>query len=284
MLTTDEPSSTLTDEAALYHEVSGGGPVALLIAGTPGDSSQFAPLAAAMSSRYTVVTYDRRGTSRSPRPIGWSTTSVAEQADDAAGILMGVTSEPALVYGTSNGAAVALELALRHPKRVRAVLLHELPLLTVLAEPEPVGRMLGQLIGAAMEQGGPAKALDAFLRFAYGGELVDRLDPELREQMYANAEMIFTIEMPGFQTYRPDEAALRSIGVPTRVLVGEDQAVPLFEEAAAWLAERIGTTVVRSPGGHGAHLSHPAELAAFISSHDPPSLRPAGRPRLTNDR
>lgn len=44
--------------------------------------------------------------------------------------------------------------------------------------------------------------------------------------------------------------------------------VTMFGEVATWLAERVGTTVVRSPGGHGAHFSHPVELAAFIASQD----------------
>jgi pimeloyl-ACP methyl ester carboxylesterase len=147
MQITEDAASVSTGEAILYHEVSGAGPVALLIAGTPGDGGQFAALASALGDCYTVVAYDRRGTSRSPRPAGWSATSVAEQADDAAAVLARVTSEPAVVYGTSNGAAVALELALRHPERVAAVLLHEMPLLAVLADPEPIGQMLGQLIG-----------------------------------------------------------------------------------------------------------------------------------------
>jgi pimeloyl-ACP methyl ester carboxylesterase len=243
--------------------------VALLIPGTPGDAGQFDALTRALGDRYTVVTYDRRGTSRSPRPTGWSATSLAEQADDAAAVLARVTSQPALVYGTSNGAAVALELALRHPERVSAVLLHEMPLLTVLVDPEPVGQMLGELIGTAMAQGGPPAALDAFLRFAFGDQLIDDLAPELRDRLRANAEMVFAIEMPAFQAYRPDEAALASSTVPACVLVGEDQAVPLFGETASWLAERLDTVVTASPGAHGPHLSHPAELAAFIAAHDP---------------
>ncbi len=75
--------------------------------------------------------------------------------------------------------------------------------------------------------------------------------------------------MPAFQAYRPDEAALRSLSVPVRVLLGQDETVPLFGEAAAWLAERIGTVVISSPGAHGPHLSHPVKLAAFIASQDP---------------
>jgi len=269
MSKTDQMSSVSTGEAMLYHEVCGAGPVALLIPGTPGDAGQFTALARELGARYTVVTYDRRGTSRSPSPAGWSTTTVAEQADDAAGVLARVTSEPALVYGTSNGAAVALELAIRHPERVSTALVHEMPLLSVLADPEAVGRMLGELIGAAMERGGPAAALDAFLRFAYGDDLVDALDPDLRARMYANAEMIFSIELPAFQAYRPDEDALGAVTVPVRVVVGENQAVPLFAEAASWLADRTGTTLLASPGAHGPHLSHPAELATFIAAQDP---------------
>ncbi len=256
----------MTGALELYHEVRGAGPVVLLVPPTPGDGGQFEALAAALDG-YTVVTYDRRGTSRSPRPEGWSTTTVAEQADDAAHLLQRVTSEPAVVYGTSNGAMVALELALRHPERVLTALVHEMPLLSVLADPEPVGRMLGELIGAGMERGGPAGALDAFLRFAYGDRLIDQLDPALRARLDANAEMVFSIELPGFQAYRPDEGALRSLGVPVRVMVGEDQPIPLFAEAATWLTERVGGSIVPSPGAHGPHWSHPVELAALISRH-----------------
>lgn len=266
MATTDHVS---INDAVLYHEVHGSGPVALLVPGTPGDAGQFAALAGELADYYTVVSYDRRATSRSPRPPGWETTSVAEQADDAASVLARVTSDSALVYGTSNGAAVALELALRHPERVSVVFAHEMPLLSVLADPEPVGQMLGQVIGAAMQRGGAAAALDAFLRFAYGDDLVDRLAPDLRARMHANAEMVFSIELPAFQAYHPDERALGSLAVPVRIMVGEDQAVPLFAEAASWLADRIGTAVLASPGAHGPHLSHPEALATFITAHDP---------------
>ena len=269
MHTTHDTATDATDGAVLYHEVSGAGPVVLLIPGTPGDAGQFAALADELGDRYTVVTYDRRGTSRSPSPKGWSTTNLAEQADDAAAVLARVTSRPVLVYGTSNGAAVALELALRHPERVSAVLVHEIPLLSVLADPEPVGRMLGDLIGAAMAQGGPPRALDAFLRFAFGDQIVDDLDPELRDRLMANAEMVFTTEMPAFQAYRPDEASLGALRVPVTVLVGEDQTAPFFGEAASWLAQRLDTVVTASPGAHGPHLSHPAQLGAFIAAHDP---------------
>jgi pimeloyl-ACP methyl ester carboxylesterase len=149
------------------------------------------------------------------------------------------------------------------------VLLHEMPLLSVLADPAPVGSMLGQLIGSAMEAGGPRAALEAFLRFAYGDDVFDGIDAAVRDRLLQNADMVFEIEMPAYQAYRPDEGALSSLTVPARVLVGEEQAVPFFGEAAGWLASRVGTTVTRSPGAHAPHLSHARSLAGCIAALDP---------------
>src|SRR5215831_20164287 len=52
--------------ASLYYEVTGFGPLLLMIAGAPADAGVFAPIAAQLADRYTVVTYDWRGSARSP--------------------------------------------------------------------------------------------------------------------------------------------------------------------------------------------------------------------------
>src|SRR5919202_1714302 len=107
--------------------------------GVPGDAGQFEAVADRFANAPTVITYDRRGYSRSPRPDGWQATSVAEQAADAAALLEELAPAPAVVYGTSNGALFALELALTRPELVAGVMLHEAPLLSGLADPAPVG-------------------------------------------------------------------------------------------------------------------------------------------------
>lgn len=264
-MTTTAPSAN----SRLYWEIKGTGPAVLLIAGTPGDGGQFDRVADELSASRTVLTYDRRGTSRSPSTPDWHTTSVAEQADDAAAVLAAAGAGPALVYGTSNGAAVALELALRRPGRVRGAILHEPPLLSVLADPAPVGAMIGSVIEEGMASGGPAAALAGFLRFAFGADVVDAWSPRLRDRMLGNAGMVFGVELPAFQAYRPDEAALRAAHVPIHVVVGAQQAAPFFGEAAAWLAERLGTDVRTWPGAHGPQFTGPADLAAAILALDP---------------
>lgn len=253
-----------TTRTDLYWETRGSGPAVLLIAGTPGDGGQFEAVVEELCVDHLVIAYDRRGTSRSARSPQWSETSVAEQADDAASVLTRVGVSSALVFGTSNGAAVALELALRHPERVSRLVIHEIPLLSVLEEPAPVAAAIGSLVGGAMEAGGPRAALDAFLRFAFGDAIVDAWSPALRDRMLSNAEMVFSVEMPAFQAYRPDEDRLVGCRVPAAVLVGEDEHVPFFHEAAQWLASRLGTTVDLAPGAHGPYFSAPAALAATL--------------------
>ena len=264
MTTDTKTQEAATSSSTLYYEMRGSGAPVLLIAGTPGDGGQFDALADVIARDHLVITYDRVGTSRSPAPPGWSSTTVADQADDAARLLRSLTTEPATVYGTSNGALVALELALRHPQVVGKAVLHEPPLLSVLADPEPVGAMLGEVIGTAMAAGGPPAALEAFLRFAYGDAIVDGWAGDLRDRMLANAETVFSVELPAFQAYRPDEAALAAPHPPMIVAVGVDQQAPFFAEAGEWLASHSSSPLIRTPGAHGPQFSCPDALASAL--------------------
>ncbi|MCU1450081.1 MAG: alpha/beta hydrolase [Acidimicrobiales bacterium] len=259
--TTTHATTTTPD---LYWEARGAGSPILLIPGTPGDGGQFDAVAADLADDHLVITYDRRGTSRSAAPKGWSQTSVGEQADDAASLLSRVGVGPAVVFGTSNGAAVALELAMRHPARVAAVMLHEMPLLSVLQDPEPVASAMEAVIGTAMDAGGPRAALEAFLRFAFGDPIVDGWPAEYQERVFANAEMVFAVEMPAFQSYRPGEVALAGCETQVAVAVGRDQQLPFFSEACHWLAAKLDTTVSAIPGAHGPQFSSPDHLATSL--------------------
>src|SRR3712207_6715723 len=51
----------------LYHEVRGRGAPVLFISGAGGDAGQWGQVADLLADEFTVVTYDRRGNSRSTR-------------------------------------------------------------------------------------------------------------------------------------------------------------------------------------------------------------------------
>lgn len=62
--------------ADIYHEVRGAGPSLLLIHGAGSDGGTWGRLADDLARDFTVIAYDRRGLSRSPRPKDWRQTSM----------------------------------------------------------------------------------------------------------------------------------------------------------------------------------------------------------------
>jgi 3-oxoadipate enol-lactonase len=68
-----------------------------------------------------VISFDNRGVGRSQRVPGPYT--VAEMADDSVSVLDAAGVDRAHVYGISLGGMIAQEVALRHPERVRALVL-----------------------------------------------------------------------------------------------------------------------------------------------------------------
>jgi len=103
-----------------YEEKGKGDPLLLIMGlGTPG--SVWEKHLAVYARHFRCIVIDNRGTGRSEKPKG--PYSIALMADDAAGLLdrLGVSS--ARVAGISMGSAIAQELALRYPARVRSMVL-----------------------------------------------------------------------------------------------------------------------------------------------------------------
>jgi pimeloyl-ACP methyl ester carboxylesterase len=247
----------------LYHEVRGDGPSVLFIMGSTGDAGHFAAVADALADEFTVVTYDRRGNSRSGAPPGWTRTTVQEQAGDAAALLRALDLAPAAVVGSSTGGVFALCLAIEHPGVVRGTVVHEPSLAAAVERPEEMSAAIGAPVRAAMATGGPRAAIEAFWRAVSGNANWERLDPDLRERMLGNAETYLGIERGAFDGYRPDDAALAAIRAPVMVLAS-DRTLPFFARMAAWVADRAGVPLMTTPGSHTPYLDHPRELAETL--------------------
>jgi 3-oxoadipate enol-lactonase len=106
----------------LYFERAGAGPPLLFISGTGGDlrvkPNVFdGPLA----RQFDLLAYDQRGLGQSDKPD--VPYSMADYADDAAALMTEQGLDEALVLGVSFGGMVAQELTLRHPKRVKRLVL-----------------------------------------------------------------------------------------------------------------------------------------------------------------
>lgn len=251
------------DGAQLYYEVRGNGPTVLMIAGATGDAGHFAQAAEWLATDHTVITYDRRGNSRSATSPS-APTSLEQQADDAAALLHQLGAAPATVFGTSGGAIIALRLALRAPAAVRRLIVHEPPFLGALAEAAQIGPAFQAQVEQALAAGGPRGAMEMFVRENAGDETFDRLEPALRERMIGNGAWFFEQELAMFLSWIPSKDELARIRMPVRVLGGEDNHANPQYRAAAWLAQQLDADLLDVPGTHAPYLAKPRELVAAL--------------------
>jgi pimeloyl-ACP methyl ester carboxylesterase len=257
---TTQSATALVNGAELYYEVRGVGEPILFIPGAFGDTAAWERVGGLLAQDYTVISYDRRANSRSPRPAGWTSTSLEQQADDAAGLVKHLGFDSALVYAQSLGGAIGLVLALRHPELVNYAILHE-PLLAFLdSDPDAaLGPML-EAVTPALEAQDFAGAAAALVRLVAGEQAFGMLPKPQLDRMLANGETLFTVELPGVMATMLGDV---TPAVPMTLTVGADS--PDFLTAgAATLSKLTGLQVVTMPGAHIPQLTHPDEMSKTV--------------------
>jgi 3-oxoadipate enol-lactonase len=106
----------------IYYERRGQGQALLFIGGTGADLRRpETRFSGPLERDFAVAGFDQRGMGRSSKPD--LPTAMADYADDAAGLMCHLGWDDALVVGVSFGGMVAQELVLRHPARVRQLVL-----------------------------------------------------------------------------------------------------------------------------------------------------------------
>ncbi|MFG2873860.1 alpha/beta fold hydrolase [Streptomyces sp. NPDC048337] len=253
--------------ASLYHEVRGRGPTLLLLPGGGGDAAVFDGMADTLAERFTVVTMDPRGYSRShldaPSPVD---QRVEVQSEDAHRLLTRLTppGERAYVYGSSSGAIVALDLLARHPERLHLVVADQPPCAGLL--PEARQGFFEEVYGIFHEQGLGAAA--AHFVAGIGGTLKPLPDPTelppraaaMVTRLGANFPVFMEHELRQFTAHVPDVAALAALADRLVLAAGRETRGHLPYLPAAALAERLGLTVTEFPGDHSGYTDCPEEF------------------------
>jgi 3-oxoadipate enol-lactonase len=115
-------ATTQLGDIAVYYEQAGAGERLLCISGTGGDlRNRPSVFEGPLGRHFEILAYDQRGLGQTSVPDGPYT--MAHYADDAAALLADRGWDSCLVMGVSFGGMVAQELAIRHPARVRRLVL-----------------------------------------------------------------------------------------------------------------------------------------------------------------
>ena len=275
-------SKQLVNGVRLHYEAYGAGAPIMLIHGCGSSALGFADAVEKLAGLGRVIAYDRRGCARSERPEPYERTSVAEHADDAAGLLDALGAYPAIVIGRSYGGTVASDLALRYPDRVRALVLLEPDAPRELA---PAAAEWVDALGDRLRQVSTQIGVDAVgeaLITEVAGERAWRAFPdEWRRVVIDNGPAILA-ELEGEWWLEADAAELATIEQPA-LLVAATDSPPEFREPIEAMAHALPNAL--SVLVEGGHIIDPAapEVLAFIKDvvgrapADTAGLRPSSR-------
>lgn len=119
----DAPGSFLDIDGVRIHYVQAGqGEPVVLVHGLNSSTYSFRYIIPELAQRYRVVALDLKGFGHSERPAK-SDYSLSAQADVVAGVMKQLNIEQAMVIGHSMGGAVSMRVAVRHPERVKRLVL-----------------------------------------------------------------------------------------------------------------------------------------------------------------
>lgn len=225
---------TQVNDCNVHYEVSGAGKPLVLVHGTGADAQSFEDMIPLLSKDFRIYAYDMRGFGKTVRPPQVP-LSTALWADDLAGLMEKLGVEQAAIAGWSLGGIVAMEFALRHPRRVsQLILIGSASPLPTSAPTDRSGfetrRKLAEA-GASIEE--IVEKTFEFSKSAYSPHVV-RNKPaaveKLRQTLLRNDPRSYADVIRATRSdYGPQ---LSEIGHPTLIIVGEDDSRTPVEMSA----------------------------------------------------
>ena len=251
--------------SSFYYEEQGEGQPILLIPPSGSTASTWGTLPRDLAGAGRVIAYDRRGYTRSGGEVIRSAT---EHTRDAAAILDALEARPTVLVGTSAGATIALDLAVRRPDLVRAVVVHEAAW-QALRHPDASGLVVLAKIQWLAWRGRYGQAAETLLRWVYayrdGGSAWDAFPEQWRRTARENGRSVVA-DLKSTMGGYPSPQDLATIAAPVVCTYGS-RSRSYMRAVTRSLAHAIPATSVREIGGaaHAVAFDAPGNFAQVIA-------------------
>jgi pimeloyl-ACP methyl ester carboxylesterase len=271
-------ASVRVNGVGFYYETVGLGDPLVLVHGSWGDHHNWESVLPDLAQTYRVLVYDRRGHSQSERPPGQG--SRVEDEDDLGALMDELGFAPAYVAGNSFGASTVLGLATRRPDLFRGLIVHEPPLMGIVAgehDFQPLMDATDQKIGsvlAHLRAGETQAGARLFVEeVALGPGAWEQLPEPMRETFVRNAHTFLDEQRD------PDWAALNLTALsrftgPALVTKGT-ASPPWFATITTRIADALPQARAHTfeGAGHVPHVTHAKDYVDTVTRF----LREAGR-------
>ena len=280
-------SARLGNGSELHFVEAGRGPAVIFMHGGMGDCHSWERQLPPFSRECRAVAYSRRLHTPNGNALPVVHPSLDEEADDLDGLQRELCTGPAHLVATSYGALVALAFALRHPRRVRSLVLAEPPLHHWACATLRGRRLLRQFMGRcwtparrAFSQGDEDAALKLLTDGMWGGPVWDTMPSTRREMASRNVSAMKLLV--GAAEPVPDlpREAVASLTMPVLLVQGAS-ASALHRRGLDELARVLPharRTVIES-AGHASAAENPeafnAAVLGFVRGPPASVARPA---------
>jgi 3-oxoadipate enol-lactonase len=269
------PTTETSSGTTIYYEEHGEGEPLLCVMGLSADTLAWALQVPAFSERHRTVIFDNRDVGRSSMADG--PYEVADMARDALDLADALGLETFHLLGVSMGGAIAQEMALAAPERIRT-----LTLTVTFARSGAWGQVLSKAWGARVLDSPRERHVDELLLLNLSEEMFE--NPEAVE--FARSLMLQNPNPQAPEAFaRQLDASSRhdtldrlpSLSMPTHVIGGErDILVPVWKskEIAGLIPGAKLTVIERAP--HGLTMERAQEfnelVLGFIAEHEPAAV------------
>ena len=248
-------------DAQLFYETTGSGPDVVLLHPFPLNHHFWDAIVPQLSTRYRVVLPDLRAHGDSD--AGDGPVSMTKLADDLDRLCRELDITRAIFVGVSIGGYALFEFMRRNRERVAALVLAN----TRAGAETPEGRAVRLQIAETVGREGTAAFIDDLFQRLFSKTTVANR-PDIVEAARAMAKRMSPGDIAQVQRGMADRGdsipTLAAIKVPTLVVAGEDDSVPLSE--LELMHQRIAGSQYRviPKAGHYAAMEQPAEFGRLL--------------------